>query len=179
MKRKLCLEHQTPGWWVICPSDPAYYIEDCRISRDHRFEYHFKISELCIADGFCISYQIIGHIIFMLAKIRAVGMYENPRGANICHILQINHLVKGCWLLNRHAGRNAFPKHCNPVLDSWMYFDVVCILYISVVYALRWHISYLSDIYTYIYHTRPYLFFLKWTSITYYYYLLGGYSVII
>ena len=30
---KKCLEHQTPGWWVICPIDPAYYnyIEDCRI----------------------------------------------------------------------------------------------------------------------------------------------------
>ena len=64
-------------------------------SRDHHFEYHFKKSEQCIADRFCISYQIIGHIIYMLASIRAVGMSENPRGANICHILQINHPVKG------------------------------------------------------------------------------------
>ena len=48
-----------------------------------------------------------------------------------------------------------------------MYFDVVCI---SVDYALRWHISYLSDMYTYIYLTRPDLFFLKWTSITYFIY---------
>ena len=64
-------------------------------SRDPHFEYHLKKCELCIADGFCISYQIIGHIIYMLASIRAVGMSENPRGANICHILQINHPVKG------------------------------------------------------------------------------------
>ena len=25
------MEHQTLGRWVVCPSDPAYYIEDCRI----------------------------------------------------------------------------------------------------------------------------------------------------
>ena len=25
------MEHQTLGRWVICPSDPAYYVEDCRI----------------------------------------------------------------------------------------------------------------------------------------------------
>ena len=28
---KLCLEHQTLGWRVICPSKPAYYIADCPI----------------------------------------------------------------------------------------------------------------------------------------------------
>ena len=27
MKKK-CLEHQTLGRWVVCPSDPAYYFED-------------------------------------------------------------------------------------------------------------------------------------------------------
>ena len=26
------MEHQTFGQWVVRPSDPAYYIEDCRIS---------------------------------------------------------------------------------------------------------------------------------------------------
>ena len=28
---KLYLDHQTLGWWVVRPNDPAYYIEDCRI----------------------------------------------------------------------------------------------------------------------------------------------------
>ena len=57
------------------------------------------------------SYQIIGHIIYILARIRTVGMSENPGGANICHVvLQINHSVKGWLLLIRHAGKNALTK---------------------------------------------------------------------
>ena len=57
------------------------------------------------------SYQIIGHIIYILARIRTVGMSENPGGANICRIvLQINHPVKGWLLLIRHAGKNALTK---------------------------------------------------------------------
>ena len=28
-------KHQTLGQWDNHPSDPAYYIEDCRILRDH------------------------------------------------------------------------------------------------------------------------------------------------
>ena len=31
MKKKLYFEHQTIGQQVICPSEPAYYIVDCRI----------------------------------------------------------------------------------------------------------------------------------------------------
>ena len=29
------MDHQTLGWWDDRPSDPAYYIEDCRISIFH------------------------------------------------------------------------------------------------------------------------------------------------
>ena len=81
-------------------------------SRDHHFEYHFQKCELCIADGFCIVIRyIIGHTIYILARIRTVGMSENPGGANICHVvLQINHPVKGWLLLIRHAGKNALTK---------------------------------------------------------------------
>ena len=25
------MDHQTLGWWFICPSEPVYHIEDCRI----------------------------------------------------------------------------------------------------------------------------------------------------
>ena len=32
-EKKKYLEHQTLGRRVICPIDPAYYIEDWRISR--------------------------------------------------------------------------------------------------------------------------------------------------
>ena len=31
-KNNMYLEHQKLGWSVICPSNPAYDIEDCRIS---------------------------------------------------------------------------------------------------------------------------------------------------
>ena len=66
-------------------------------SSDHHFEYHSKKCELCTYSRWILhSYQIIGHIIYILARIRTVGMSENPEGANICRIvLQINHPVKG------------------------------------------------------------------------------------
>ena len=40
MKNKEYLEHQTIDRWVVCPSDPAYYIVrllDCRILESHNF----------------------------------------------------------------------------------------------------------------------------------------------
>ena len=45
--KKLCLEHQTLGWSVVCPINPAYYIEDCRILR----AYCLIIYILCLLDG--------------------------------------------------------------------------------------------------------------------------------
>ena len=30
-KNNMYLEHQTLGQWLVCPIDPAYDIEDCRI----------------------------------------------------------------------------------------------------------------------------------------------------
>ena len=31
-KTQIQLKHKMLGWWDDCPSDPEYYIEDCRIS---------------------------------------------------------------------------------------------------------------------------------------------------
>ena len=46
-KIKLYLEHQTLGPWVVCPSDPAYYIEDCRIYRQLQLPLPFLLFSLC------------------------------------------------------------------------------------------------------------------------------------
>ena len=48
-----CLEHQTLGQCVVCPSNPVYYIENCLILRENTITFLKKSSHNSISRNFC------------------------------------------------------------------------------------------------------------------------------
>ena len=98
------MDHQTLGWWAVWPSDPAYYIEDCRISiLSSSICLYAQLSLITSCCCCCIEFMTLGPSIYKVSiKTGWVGLEKRLvllTFSTVFMLTWVLYICVGFWLL--------------------------------------------------------------------------------